>query len=271
MLGAALLHASWNVIIKSGGNPLYEITLNTIGAGLGALCLLPFVSLPAAASLPFLMGSITVHFTYALCIASAYKYGDLSYAYTIMRGSAPMLTAILLAFLGQAMGLLDWLAVVLLSLGVMTLTLDAIRTGRFHLKGTIIAFGTALVIMGYTVVDGYGTRQSQSPLGYVCLLFLANAFPMSIFVSLRYKHDFFTYCKSRAHIGMFGGLCSLASYGIALWAMTKAPIALVAALRETSVIFGMLLAVIFLKEQFTFARGIAIALVAAGMICMRLV
>lgn len=288
---AALLHASWNAIIKSGGNSLFETTLNTIGGGLTALCILvfalfipgifptffapfaPFISLPSVESLPFLLGSIGINFVYYLCIATAYKYGDFSYTYTIMRGSAPMFTAIMLAFLGQDMPLLGWLAVIFISCGVLTLTLDAIRKGRFHLQSTLIAFSTALVIMSYTVLDGYGSRASNSPIGYVCLLFFFSAFPMTILVYSRHKKDFINYCKRRAGIGVFGvfgGFCNFASYGIAVWAMTKAPIALVAALRETSVIFAMLLAVLFLKERLTLARVIAIVLVMTGLFCMRL-
>lgn len=270
MLGAALLHATWNAIIKGGGNPLFETALNAIGGGLGALLCLLFTSLPATESLGFLAGSVSVHVAYYLCIAHAYTYVDLSYGYTIMRGTAPLLTAFVMVGLGQNLSARGWMGVALLSLGVLALTLHAMREGRFHLKGTLIALGTAFVIMGYTVFDGYGARASLNAPAYVCLLFVCNAVPMSLYMLCAHRSAFLGYCKRRGLVGAAGGLCSLLSYGIALWAMTRAPITLVAALRESSVIFGMLLAVVFLKERLTPIRAVAVLMVALGTMAMRL-
>ena len=124
--------------------------------------------------------------------------------------------------------------------------------------------------MGYTLFDGYGARASGDPISYVCWLYVINTFPINIILLLRQRESYIPYFKRRWKVGLFGGLCSLGSYGVALWAMTKAPIAMVAALRETSVIFGMLLAILFLGEKFSPVKLLAVVLVAAGIIIMRL-
>ena len=269
MLGAALLHATWNVIVKGGTNKVFEIALNSLGGGLGVLAALPFLPLPDRAAWPLLATSTSIHLAYYLCISAAYRRSDLSYAYTLMRGSAPLLTSIALALMGTPLSAGGWLGVALISGGVLTLATDNLRHGRFDLTGTLAALGTAVVIMGYTLADGYGARASGNPLSYVAWIFFCNALPLNLYVFFRHGGTFRPYFRKRGLPGILGGLCGLGSYGIALWAMTKAPIALVAALRETSVIFGMLLAVFFLKEKLTAARIAAVTLVAAGGIAIR--
>ena len=134
--------------------------------------------------------------------------------------------------------------------GVLTLTRDNIKNGKFNINGALAAVGTAVVIMGYTLFDGYGARASGNPISYVCWLYVINTFPINVILLLRQRKPYIPYFCNRWKHGLFGG--SAASlYGGNPWAMTKAPIAMVAALRETSVIFGMLLAVFFLGEKFS--------------------
>ncbi len=268
ILLAALLHASWNAVIKGGSNKLYETGLNCFGGGVGVFFIVPFLPLPAAESLPYLLGSCTVHIAYYLCIAAAYRNVDMSFAYTIMRGTAPLLTSLFLLLSGHDMPLSGWLGILFLCAGVLTLTRDNIQHGRFNAGGALAAIGTAVVIMSYTLFDGYGARASENPISYVCWLYVINTFPINIVLLLRQRKTYVPYFISRWKIGLFGGLCSLGSYGVALWAMTKAPIAMVAALRETSVIFGMLLAVLFLGERFSLVKLTAVILVAAGIFFM---
>ena len=268
MLFAALLHASWNAIIKGGSNKLYETGLNCFGGGAGVLLIIPFLPFPNLESLKFLAGSCTVHIAYYLCIAVAYRTVDMSFAYTIMRGTAPLLTSLFLLATGHDMPLAGWLGILCLCAGVLALTRDNLKSGRFNAKGALAAVGTAVVIMGYTIFDGYGARASGNPISYVCWLYVINTFPINIILLLRQRKTYIPYFLKRWKLGLFGGLCSLGSYGVALWAMTKAPIALVAALRETSVIFGMLLAVLFLGEKFSLVKLFAVALVAAGIVFM---
>lgn len=270
ILGAAVLHATWNVIVKGGDNKLFETAINALGGGLGAAVFLPFVSLPAPEAWPFLILSCIFHLGYYFCISAAYKFVDLSYGYTIMRGCAPMLTAFALMLLGDPLPPAGWLGVALLCGGVLTLTTDSLRGKSFQFKGTLAALGTSAVIMCYTISDGYGARASGNGFSYTCWIFVLNIFLLNGYVLLRHGTVYVRYLRKRAKVGLFGGLCGLGSYGIALWAMTVAPIALVAALRETSVIFGMLMAVFFLGEKCTIARICAIIMVVCGAMIVRI-
>ena len=270
VLGAALLHASWNIIVKGGDNKLYESAMNALGGGFGALCLLPFLPLPDKSAWGFLALSCCCHLTYYLCIAAAYKVADLSLGYTIMRGTAPMLTALVLCVLGVPLSLTGWGGVLLLCSGILTLALDQKFSRKAGLKGILYSLRTSFVIMGYTLADGYGARASGDGVSYTCWIFFLNIFPLHLYVLGRYGKDYLHYLRKRAVVGISGGLAGLGSYGIAIWAMTVAPIALVAALRETSVIFGMLMAVVFLGEKLSPVRVLAILLVMGGAMILRL-
>jgi len=269
MLGAALLHAAWNAIIKGGSNALFEATLKTLGGGVAVCCVLPFLQLPAPRSLPYLAASCVIHLGYYSFLSLSYRSVDMSIAYTLMRGTAPLLTSLVLVLvLGVPLSAGGRIGVALLSTGILTLSADALRQGRPAWRGCCAALANALVIMCYTLADGYGGRASLNPVSYACWLFFINAFPMTLAVCLRYRGEFTAYARRRWRFGLLGGACSLGSYGIAIWAMTKAPIAMVAALRESSVIFGMLLAVLFLGERLTFFRVLAVLLVAAGVMSL---
>ncbi len=271
MLGAALLHAAWNAVIKSGGNPLFEAVLKTVGGGIAVLFILPFLPLPAPESLPFLAASCIIHLLYYTFLGLSYRCTDMTVAYTLMRGTAPLLTSLVTVFvLGMGLPLGGWAGVLLLSAGIFSLALESLRRGGAAWSGCRMALCNALVIMGYTLADGYGGRASLHPVSYTCWLFFINSFPMTLFLFRRHGAEFTAYARRRFKYWLFGGLCSLGSYGIAIWAMTKAPIAMVAALRESSVIFGMLLAVFFLGEKVTPARATAVLLVAAGVVALRL-
>ena len=270
ILLAALLHATWNAIVKSGTDKLHETALNAFGGGIGMFLLLPFLPLPASASLPLLAGSCCIHLAYYVCMAVAYRNIDMSFAYTIMRGTAPLMTSLALFAAGDKLSMSGWLGILCLCSGVLVLTRDSFQQHHFNLRGTLAALGTAFIIMGYTLFDGYGARASGHPVSYVVWLYAINCLPLNIMLLLKNYSKYTAYFKLRWKTGLFGGLCSLGSYGAALWAMTRAPIAMVAALRETSVIFGMLLAVIFLGERLSLNKILAVSLVVAGTMIMRL-
>ncbi len=268
ILASALLHSIWNVIVKGGSDKLVEMTLNTNGGALAALCFLPFLPLPAAESIPYLVGSACVQFVYCVFLSLAYRGGDFTLAYTLMRGSAPLLTAVVTAFLpNQALSAGGRLGVAVLSLGILTLALDAVKrragTGT-DLRSAGFALAGAAAIMGYTVLDGTGVRLSGNAPAYICWEFLLTTLPMCAYTLTLRGRAAFVYAQKRWKRGTIGGLCGFTAYGASVWAMAHAPIALVAALRETSVIFGMLLAVVFLRERLTPARTVAVFLVAAG-------
>ena len=269
VLFAALLHALWNIIVKGGENKLFETGLNALGAGLGAACIVPFLPPLDAACLPYLGMSCICHFTYYICIAEAYNKVDLTFGYTIMRGTAPLLTSLAMLFFGESLSLGAWCGVLTLCCGVFCLARDNARRGADR-SAIFISLRTSFVIMGYTLADGLGAQQSGNAIGYACWIFVLNIIPLHVFILRRHGMTYLHYVRKRAAIGLLGGLAGLGSYGIAIWAMTMAPIAMVAALRETSVIFGMLLAVILLHEKFTVWRGIAVVLVACGAMLMKL-
>ena len=271
VLGSAALHAVWNAIIKSGDDKLIETAMKTGGGALTALLIIPFVPLPLPESRIFIAATVGIHIFYYLFIVYAYKGSDLSYAYTIMRGSSPLFTALFsVLVLQEVLPASGWAGIIMLSFGVLTLAVDAMYHGGFNLPATVLALANAFVIMGYSLVDGHGVRHSGSAASYICWVNFCNFFPITIFTIITRKREYFRYVKKRWKYGLFGGACSLVAYGLALWGMTRAPIAMVAALRETSVVFGMLFAVLFLREKVTFARVLAVLLVLAGAVILRL-
>lgn len=270
VLCAAFLHATWNIIVKGGANKLYETAINALGGGLGALFFVPFSPFPARESWALLAVSCFCHLSYYLSMAAAYRVADLTLSYTLMRGTAPMLTAFATSLLGATLGWIGWSGVVCLCAGIFTLALEQKLNRKGSLTGVLYALRTAFFIMGYTLSDGYGARLSGDAISYACWIFVLNIFPLNFYALAKNGMDYVRYFKKRGGVGIAGGLCGLASYGVAIWAMTMAPIALVAALRETSVIFGMIMAAIFLGEKLTPLRVLAILIVLAGAMLTRL-
>ena len=269
ILFAALLHALWNIIVKSGDNKLFETGLNAVGGCIGGLCLLPFLPPLPHAAWPYLGMSCLCHVTYYICISAAYARADMSFAYTIMRGSAPLLTSLVLLAFGAGMSPGAWCGVLTLCAGILCLATDNMRRG-YGWREVFVSLRTSCVIMGYTLADGMGARESGNAASYAAWIFLINVLPVHVYILWRYGREYFSYARKRIGIGALGGLAGMGSYGIALWAMTLAPIAVVAALRETSVIFGMLLAVWLLHERFTLLRGAAVLIVTVGAALLKL-
>lgn len=269
VLFAALLHAAWNAFIKSGDNKLVETTLLVTGAGAIAAAVLPFVPAPAEASRPFLVASVAIHCVYFSLVAVAYRTGELSFAYPIMRGSAPLFTAVLTAvLLGEPIGG-GWLGILFLCAGILWLARDGWKSANSQKHALAFALLNAVVIVAYTIVDGLGTRASENAWSYVLWLFFLNMFPL-LAIGFASNARAVLSMPVRGWVkGFIGGLCSLCAYGLALWAMTQAPIALVAALRETSVLFGTVLGALLLKERFGQGRWVAAALITAGAVAMK--
>lgn len=271
VLLGALLHATWNAMIRGSGNRALDTVLVAAGAGALMICVLPFAPLPAPASWPYIIASGTIHVAYFLLVALSYRHGELSFVYPIMRGSAPAVAAIaaalLLAEVPPAGG---WLGVALICGGVVLLAGDAWKKRAFNGNAALFAFGTAGIIVIYTLVDGIGVRLSGHAASYTGWVFLLTSIPFAAIFLVHDRAATITYLQQHWRRGLFGGACSLASYALALWAMTRAPIALVAALRETSVIFAVLIAAIVLHERITRIRYLSILIVAAGAAAIKL-
>jgi len=270
LMGAAF-HASWNALVKSGSDPfLGTVLITTCVAGVTAVALV-FLPLPQPESWRCLAASILIHLAYFGFIMLAYRGGDLSLVYPIMRGSAPAFTAVLAAVL------LDewpsggvWSGVFLVSGGVLLLAADSPRSGGVRLAPVVFALLNAAVIVGYTLVDGVGARLSGNAFSYTgWMLLVTGVLIFAVSVAFRGRHVV-RHVLAQWKKGTLGGGCTFASYGLALWAMTKAPIAPVAALRETSIVFSALLAVFFLKEKITPLRYGSIILVVMGAIAIKI-
>ncbi len=271
VLLGALLHAAWNAMIRGAADRTLDTVLVVAGAGAIMLCALPFVPLPAPASWPYVIASGIIHVGYFLLVARSYRHGELSFVYPIMRGSAPAVSAVaaalLLAEVPPAGG---WLGVILIGGGVMLLAGDAWRKQSFHGGAALFAVGTAGVIVIYTLVDGIGARLSGHAASYTGWVFLLTAVPLLMIFLVRDRATTTAYLQRHWRRGLIGGGCTLASYALALWAMTQAPIALVAALRETSVVFAVLIAAIVLRERITRIRYLSVLIVTTGAIAIKL-
>lgn len=272
VLFAAACHAGWNALIKVGLDPLSTTTLISLGSGVVALFFLPFVGLPALAAWPWIAASVIIHLFYFGALIEAYRTGDLGQVYPIARGSAPLMTAtVTTLFVGETMSLLGWAGIVALVAGVFLLSA---RGGRdltgIDRRAVGFALMTALTICAYSVVDGIGARVSGNPNAYSAWLFVGIACVMLPYALWRDGRDVIPAMRTYWRRGLAGGGLQLLSYGIAIWAMSVAPIAIVATLRETSVLFGAGIAVIVLKEPLRAMRIVAALLILCGLVLIRM-
>lgn len=268
----ALMHASWNAVIKVGLDRFSSILLLSLVQGAISLGLLAFFPLPSLQSLPWLLASIALHVGYKLFLIRAYQLGDLSQIYPLARGTAPLIVSIVSAlFLGEILTLSKSLGVVAIGLGIMVMAF-APQKNSPHLSGTALLFalGTAFFTAAYTLVDGIGAREALTASGFTLVLFAGDGLCMLILAIATRGKQAVTKTLPEWKTGLIAGALSLGSYWIAIWAMTKAPIALVSGLRESSVLFAMLIAVIFLKEKTGLLRWLSACAIAAGIIMTRL-
>jgi drug/metabolite transporter (DMT)-like permease len=270
VLGAALCHASWNAMVKSGGEPLLDMALVTLGGSLigTAIAVAVAVAPPVPAAWPYIAASTVIHIGYYITVAAAYKAGDLSHGYPIMRGTAPLLTALgTWLALGESLSPGATMGVLLICGGVLSL---GVVGGGASRTATVWALLNALIIALYTLADGAGVRASGDAWAYVVWLFVLHGLPFSLGVLVVKRGVFLRHAAKNWPRGLVGALLSGASYGIALWAMTRAPVAIVAALRETSVVFGALIGAWLLKEGYLRQRLSGAAVVLAGVVALKL-
>ena len=272
VLFAAACHAGWNALIKIGLEPLPTTTLIALGSAVVGIIVLPFVGMPAPAAWPWVAASAIIHLGYFAALIESYRSGDLGHVYPIARGAAPLMTAVAsLAFVGENLRLGSWLGIAALAAGVLLLSA---RGGRdlTHLDRRAVGYAlvTALTICAYSVVDGVGARASHNPQSYVLWLLIGSALLLVPYALWRDRAGVQTAMRRFWLRGLAGGALQTLSYGIALWAMTLAPIAIVATLRETSVLFGAVIAVIVLKEPLRLTRVGAALLILCGLVLLRL-
>jgi len=272
VLFAAACHAGWNALIKVGLDPLSTTTLISIGSGVVALVLLPAVGMPAWAAWPWLIASVAIHLIYFASLIESYRTGDLGQVYPIARGSAPLMTAASTTiFVGEKLSLIGWLGILALVAGVLLLSTRGGRAlAKIDRRAIGFALFTAITICAYSVVDGVGARLSANPNAYSLWLFVGIAVVMLPYAIYREGPDVIPAMQRYWRRGFAGGALQVLSYGIAIWAMTAAPIAIVATLRETSVLFGAVIAVVVLKEPLRLVRIGAACLIVCGLVLIRL-
>lgn len=271
VLFAAVLHAGWNALVRSSADKFQDTVLIVLGAGVWTALLLPLLPLPAVASWPYLAASVLIHVAYFTLVALSYRTGELSFVYPLMRGSAPALTAVAgLLLINESPSPGGWTGVLLISCGVLFLAGDSWRAGTFRAAPATFALGNACVIVVYTIVDGQGARLSGHALSYTGWMFLLTA-PLLLGIAATGRGgNMLQRIRTGWRRGLLGGACTLASYALALLAMTRAPIALVAALRETSVVFAAIFAAGILKEPVSRIRYVSIVTVCAGAAAIKL-
>lgn len=287
VLFAALMHAGWNAIVKGGGDKLLSAVLITSAAALIAAVVLPFLAPPARVSWPFIAASVALQILYYALLAAAYRGGDLSHAYPIMRGTAPLMVAAVSAWLiGEPVTVARWLGIGLICAGVLGLAAHRPAHNRAHSTHpahpghaeqaarhrsvTALALANAVVIAGYTVIDGLGVRRSGAPVAYTLWIFLLTGIELLLWGWIWRRREFGAYLRGQWPQGLAGGAGTVLSYTLALWAMTVAPVALVAALRETSILFATVISALLLKERVTLQRAGCIGLIVAGAWALRL-
>jgi drug/metabolite transporter (DMT)-like permease len=272
VLGAAFLHAAWNAIIKSGRDPLLDTALVALGGSVVTLPLLAVIAPPDPASWPYIAASVLIHIGYYAALAGAYRAGDLSHGYPIMRGTAPLLTAtVSWLWFGEALLPAAWAGILLICGGVLSLGLVGGESGRRATRSaTLWALANAVIIALYTIADATGVRASGGAERYIVWQFFFVGLPFGLLVLALKLRAFLNHCAQHWRRGLLGAGLAGISYGIALWAMTRAPVATIAALRETSVIFAALIGTWILKEGHIGPRLGGAAVVLAGVIALKL-
>jgi len=268
MLLGASLSASWNAVIKGSGDKLYMTILLTGGAGLVGALALPFLPRPAPASWLFIAASAGCSVGYYALVARTYHLADLSQTYPLMRGTAPLLVALTSGLvLGERLSPAAWLGIGLICSGIGFLAAAAVRQAP---RGAALALGNAVVIASYTLIDGLGVRRSGAPAAYAMWVYVLTALPLVAWAGATGRRRFGRYVAERGLLGLVGGGIATSVYATTLWAMTVAPVAVVAALRETSILFAVLISAVVLKEPVGLLRLAMVCAIAGGAMVLRL-
>jgi len=267
---AAFLHAVWNAMVKNEDNKYLAVTAIVLGHVPASIFIILLTPAPSVESIPFIILSALLHIGYEWYLLSAYRFGDLIKVYPIARGTAPILVAIVsLIFLGVVLSNFEILSIFIISLGILSLSFQGAK-GFKNRSAVIYALVTGFFIMGYSITDGYGARVSNSFLSYMGWSFILNATIFPIILKINNKSEIITKTfKEGKKIFFIGGTLSYIVYGIVIWGFTQAPIALITALRETSIIFALLIGAFFLKEKLTLLKVIATFVIFFGVALLK--
>ncbi|MCP4318090.1 MAG: EamA family transporter [Hyphomicrobiales bacterium] len=270
VLFAAFLHAFWNAIVKGAGDKTIVLGLIALGHVVPGFVIISMTQAPGWHSAPYILASTVVHWGYYYLLNMAYRLGDLSIIYPIARGLAPVLVALgALLWVGENLSWMAWGGIVCVSLGIMTLA-GGVFSGTLPLAGVLAAIGVAVIVAAYSLIDGVGVRRSNDAMGYIGWLFVAELAVAGYIFATRPQRLLQASAKTLC-LGFFGGLVSGAAYALVLYAKTLAPLGIVSALRETSVIFAAMIGVTWFGEGPKRNRLIAAVIVAAGIVLVGVV
>ena len=270
VLGAAFLHASWNALVKGGTDKTLNLGAVILGHVPPALMVMPFVPLPALESLPYLFAGIALHFGYQFFLINSYKIGDLTQVYPIARGSAPLIVSLVsVLFLGVTLAPQEILAILLIAGGIISLALVRRADQQRNGKAALLALVTGGFIASYSLVDGLGARLAGTSLGFFAWLAIGNGIVMAIFLRTTAEGTLTKIAIDGRFLFFVGGSASFLAFAIVTWAFTQAPIALVTALREVSIVFALFFGVFFLKEPLSLTKLFSTMATICGAILLR--
>lgn len=278
VLTAALLHAAWNFLVKRRGEQFFILALINLGITVLAAPFLFFVPFPAAAAWPFIIASVVVHVVYYLTLVAAYRHSDLGYAYPIARGSAPLwVTLGALVFAAELPGAMQAAGIVLICTAVLALALEKGLPRIANLRPAAMALATGILIAGYTVIDGLGVRAAVAggeagrlaeAAGYMAWLFFLDGWVLAVYAAIANGAAFTGFARRNWRTGLAGGAAAMGAYGLTIYALSQGAMGLIAALRETSVLFATALGILFLGERLTAARVAAGVVIVAGVVLL---
>ncbi len=267
VLSAAALHAGWNAVIKIRSDRLVAMAVVTLFGSVASAAVLPFIPPPAPEAWPLLALTIVLHTAYHLFLPLAYDRGDLGQVYPIARGSAPLLVTLgAFVFAGETVHGIALSGILCLTAGVMALTFDPNYGGAKSPGAVLMALATGAIIASYTVVDGLGARQAGSALGFAAWLTFGDGLLTLAIVLLLRGRSVLAVAKTYTGSALLGGTMQVSAYWIVVWALTLAPMGLVSALRETSVLFAALISTFLLREGLSAWRFVSTALVTLGLL-----
>ena len=265
VIAAALVHASWNSLVKASTDKTLAMGAIVIGHVPIAVINLPLATIPDSKSIPYLLTGIVLHFGYQLFLLKSYEHGDLTKVYPIARGTAPLLVGLFsLIVLEVEVSNTKILSIIIIGVAVISLAFGQKSDGQKRHSASTLALITGLFIASYSLIDGLGARVAGSSLGFFCLLAIGNGFLMVAYLAWKAPKTL----KNLPYYGLshllIGGTGSFTAYALVIWAFTKAPIALVTALRETSIVFAFFMGVFFLKEPPSLIKLIASTAILMG-------
>ena len=269
VLLAAALHAIWNAVIKGTGDKTIAIGLVALGHMVLGLIGAAFFPFPDIKVIPFILVSTIIHWGYYYSLTTAYKFGDLSLIYPIARGISPIIVTVFAFFwINERLSWGEMGGVLLISSGILFLGLRALSNEK-SIPALVFALTTGVLIAAYSVTDGFGVRLTENPLSYIAWLFIAEGFVV-FYIFGRFKVRLLTSSFSEIMLGFFAGVISTIAYGLALYAKSLAPLGIVTALRETSVIIATLIGVVWFKEKPIGYRIAAASIVFSGILFLTL-